>query len=290
MKLTVAITLAMASHLAVADCQYISVDSETPPEVNIAKLADTETKIFSDHLTDAVRTCHVTARALVNNNWYTINGSATAGIEKSDEELCESAMSSAKNSLYDSFSGAIINSEKTQLCAEGTVSVHPVEPGDIIHYSESIPDPTRPGTFDYIPNKGVYSLPDYDNPPGNKCEFFVEQDPKNHNRYRYYGVRCRIANSAMWKVEIKKDYITPDEEVNVTRAEQLVVIDGIVAPLNWWQTYMIGGLTTRRGKSEDKFKCDHINPYSYVRGYEEQECQYGAEAEPTKTKPKREGE
>ena len=274
-------------HIAIAECQLVS---STQDSKAITAVADTETRITQTTIIS--RVCHITTRFLVGNKWFTVADSAATnviGYTATDSELCAAAVYHAQENFMTSLIPDTLTTKTVEYCSEGTLHVHPVEEGDIIHYSEALPDPTRPGTFDFISPDLAMSLPDYDNPPGNTCEFFVELDPKNDTHFLYYGVRCKILHSNMWRVEIKSRYVSPNDEYKLPVDDQIVPIDGIIAPLNFWQTYMIGGATAPRGKQASIAKCNDINSYAESLGYTRQVC-YTGPTQPTEEPQPKEGE
>ncbi len=178
------IVLLSAAGLAHADCYYRSsnISRLRAPIERIADLERTVMPVGQDQ-----NRCRVTFRALILNQWHTVEGESTGPITTSLDQICGQALNLGRTQILDRVSGSDITASQEMICTDQPIprTRDLVAVGDIVRDSEVQPHPIHRRSFGYR---------------GSECRWFVESRPESGRVDMNQGIICRGSPEQDWRV------------------------------------------------------------------------------------------
>ena len=178
------ITLLFVAGYAQADCYYRSsnIGRLRAPIERIADVDRTVIPVGKDK-----NQCRVTFRALIQNQWHTVEGESTGPLTTSLDQICAQAMNLARSQILDSVAGTDITAAQEMICTDQPIpqTRDLVAVGDFIRESEVRPHPIHRRPFAYR---------------GSECRWFVESRPESGRVDMNQGIACRSPGEQDWRV------------------------------------------------------------------------------------------
>ena len=166
-------------------CRYRS-DTVNRLNAKIERAVDEQTTLYRTR--DNKLKCKSTFRALINNQWYDVEGEATGPQDASRAQVCALAMQSGKLRVLREVGGSSIQAEQGMSCFE--------EPLPTVRKSVGIGQYVRESEVQPKPGRSIFVY------NGSRCRAFVESRPAVGDVYMSEGVICQSLETptALWQV------------------------------------------------------------------------------------------
>lgn len=179
---TIALAL-MAPTLAQATECYVRTAMSAQASASISRVADVQPLVVPISATQ--NKCFVTYRALINDQWHTLEGESVGPKSLSEQELCATAMDRSRAQILSRANPTNMSVETKMVCDERPqVKVKNVKVGDMVRESEVRPHPNFPKPFTYRTAQ---------------CRWFIEPELGQHDLLQRQGIICR-SHGDTWRV------------------------------------------------------------------------------------------
>jgi hypothetical protein len=167
---------------AQADC-YVRSAITNQASSKITRVADVQTLVVP--ISNTKHKCIVTYRALIDQEWVTMEGEHSDSKSVSEQELCRGAMDQGRSQILSRADGKKLSVETNMVCDDRPeIQVRTVKIGDKVLESEVRPHPNFPKPF-------VYRAA--------QCRWFIEPEHRGQDLYQRQGIIC-LSHGSEWRV------------------------------------------------------------------------------------------
>ena len=185
MKLAIALTMCLATSVAIADCYQRSSIKITQQKINGAP-TDIQTMVTPDV---SGQKCVARYRLHIGNAWTTVEGTAVA---QTETEACGQALDVKRGVALEEVAPAKVGVDHQLVCSDlPDIRVRPVKPGELIWESEAdLHSHPRERAEPYFFWKQA------------RCRKFIERTSQNQNLTIFIGIMCQAttAKNSKWLV------------------------------------------------------------------------------------------
>lgn len=180
---TATVTLILFLPVSVqAEC-YVRSAMTSQQKVQIARVTDVDTWVVPISATH--QKCIVSYRALINNEWHTVEAEKSGPKTQNENDLCQSAMDQGKVQILSRVNPGTMSVETNMVCNDQPKpKLRNVKIGDTVQESEVRPHPNFPRPFRHR---------------GAQCRWFIEPILRNQDLYQYQGIIC-LSHGSQWRV------------------------------------------------------------------------------------------